>query len=175
MNNLEIERKYLSKGNSSLYFPDFKYVSIEQGYLYIDEYSEIRIRSKIDKEGKAKYYYTVKVKGDSELSRTEIGFEINENEFNHYRNNLLEGTHMISKTRYFIPLDNGLTAELDIYFDALDGLQTVEVEFPNKELADAFIAPTWFGEEVTYNKAYKNKNLASQYVLGNKLVKKKTK
>ena len=173
--NLEIERKFLSKGNHSLYLPDYEYFSIEQGYLYIDEFSEIRIRSKIDKEGTAKYYYTVKVKRDTDLSRTEIEFEINEEQFNHYRNNLLDGTHLISKTRYFIPLGNELTAELDIYFDCLDGLVTIEVEFPNEEKANSFEVPSWFGEEITYDKSYKNKNLASTFMLGNKLVKKRAK
>ncbi len=173
--NLEIERKFLSKGNHSLYLPNYEYFSIEQGYLYIDEFSEIRIRSKINKEGNTKYYYTVKVKGDTDLSRTEIEFEINEEQFNHYRNNLLEGTHLISKTRFLIPLDNKLTAELDIYHDALDGLVTIEVEFPNKEKANSFEVPSWFGEEITYDKSYKNKNLASTFMLGNKLVKKRVK
>lgn len=174
--NLEIERKFLSKGNMYLdYLDGYKYVYIEQGYLYIDDYSEIRIRSKIDKEENTKYYYTVKVKGDTDLSRTEIEFEINEEQFNHYRNNLLNGTHLISKRRYFIPLNNELTAELDIYFDSLDGLVTIEVEFSNEDKANSFEVPSWFGEEITYDKSYKNKNLASTFMLDNKLVKKRAK
>ena len=48
-------------------------------------------------------------------------------------------------------------------------------EFPNKEKANSFEVPSWFGEEITYDKSYKNKNLASTFMLGNKLVKKRAK
>ena len=35
----------------------------------------------------------------------------------------------------------------------------VEVEFKSLEDANKFIIPAWFGEEVTNNDKYKNKNL----------------
>ena len=65
---------------------------------------------------------------------------------------------VIRKTRTRIPLENKLIAELDVYH-GID-LRVVEVEFKNKSEVDAFIPPQWFGEEVTDNKQYKNKNLA---------------
>lgn len=59
-----------------------------------------------------------------------------------------------------IPIENDLIAELDIYSNQLEGLSTVEVEFPSLEVATNFQAPEWFGIDITSNKSYKNKNLA---------------
>ena len=44
----------------------------------------------------------------------------------------------VSKTRHLIPLDDGLTAELDVYAGALEGLLTAEIEFPSLEASEAF-------------------------------------
>lgn len=66
----------------------------------------------------------------------------------------------ISKVRYVLEL-NGAKAEVDVYEGALKGLITAEVEFITMERAQEFQVPDWFGEEVTYDKRYKNKNLAS--------------
>ena len=63
---------------------------------------------------------------------------------------------LIAKTRYLIPLDNGLTAELDHFKSPLSGLYLVEVEFPDIAGADAFVPPSWFGQEVTENPFYHN-------------------
>ena len=50
------------------------------------------------------------------------------------------------KTRYLVPLDGGLTAEVDDYEGALAGLLTAEVEFADEATAHAFDAPAWLGE-----------------------------
>lgn len=49
---------------------------------------------------------------------------------------------------------------MDIYNDDLDGLVTVETEFSSEEQAEAFVKPSWFGDDITEDKRYKNKNLA---------------
>ena len=64
------------------------------------------------------------------------------------------------KTRYLVPLDGGLTAEVDVYEGALDGLLTAEVEFADEAAAHAFAAPAWMGEDVTGDKRYANQRLA---------------
>ena len=74
--------------------------------------------------------------------------------------NSIQG-NIIKKLRYFIPLENNLIAELDIYQDQLEGLMVVEVEFPSINHARNFMVPNWFGTELTENKKYKNKNLAT--------------
>lgn len=68
----------------------------------------------------------------------------------------------VSKSRYYIPLEDGYVAELDIYKKNLLGLVTVEVEFETEEEMNSFIPPSWFGREVTYIKDYKNRSLAKK-------------
>ncbi len=69
--------------------------------------------------------------------------------------------HTVGKTRYRIPLENGLTAELDLFHGRHEGLRVVEVEFPSVEAADAFEPPAWFGEDVSADPRYRNSYLAS--------------
>ena len=57
-------------------------------------------------------------------------------------------------------LVDGREASLDTYTGALEGLQVVEVEFPDESTARAFTAPTWFGTEVTGRRDYTNSALA---------------
>ena len=69
--------------------------------------------------------------------------------------------NLVSKTRYRIPLADGLTAELDLFHGVHDGLRIVEVEFPSVEAADRFKPPVWFGEDVSADPRYRNSYLAS--------------
>lgn len=55
----------------------------------------------------------------------------------------------VVKTRYYYPLEDGLTAEIDIYENNLKGLEVVEVEFPSLAKLNNFKKPEWFGKEVT--------------------------
>ena len=67
---------------------------------------------------------------------------------------------MIAKTRYKIPLNQGLTLELDIFEGDLAPLMLVEVEFQTEDDADSFTAPGWFGEDVTFSGKYHNSYLS---------------
>lgn len=144
---LEIEKKFLVNELPNL--SDFFFEEIEQGYLSF--VPEIRIRRKGEK-----YYITEK--GEGTQTRPEIETEINGTAYS-ILSNLIQG-RIIRKTRYKIPLKDSLIAELDIYHDDLEGLSTVETEFRSEEQAQEFISPEWFGEDVTEDKKYKNKNLA---------------
>jgi CYTH domain-containing protein len=73
---------------------------------------------------------------------------------------LTEGRR-ITKTRHRVDVGGGLTAEVDVYDGALDGLLTAEVEFPDEAAAHAFAAPAWMGEDVTGDKGYANQRLAT--------------
>ncbi len=42
-----------------------------------------------------------------------------------------------------------MVAELDRYEGRLAGLAVVEVEFPDREAAERFVPPAWFGDELT--------------------------
>jgi len=66
----------------------------------------------------------------------------------------------LEKTRSRVDLGAGLVAEVDLFKGGLVGLRYVEVEFPNVEIARAFIPPEWFGREVTEDARYKNSSLA---------------
>ncbi len=66
----------------------------------------------------------------------------------------------VLKTRYKIPLEGGLTAELDIFHGAHEGLRLVEVEFPDPTAANTFPPPAWFGEDVSADRRYRNSWLA---------------
>ncbi len=144
---LEIEKKYLVNELPDL--SDYPFDEIEQGYLSF--IPEIRIRRK------GKNCYITK-KGEGTQTREELETEINTTAYD-ILSSLVQG-RVIRKTRYKIPLEDNLTAELDIYHDDLDGLLTVETEFKSEEQAQEFVSPDWFGKEVTEDKKYKNKNLA---------------
>lgn len=78
-------------------------------------------------------------------------------------------SQVLSKTRYRINLQQlteesryaGLTAELDLFHGRHEGLRLVEVEFPSTAVADGFVPPDWFGEDVSDDPRYRNSYLAS--------------
>ena len=53
-----------------------------------------------------------------------------------------------------------MTAEVDVYGDALAGLLTAEIEFGSTEASAAFAPPDWLGTEVTGDRRYANQSLA---------------
>ena len=152
--NKEIERKFAVK-----YLPkDLKIESIvyiKQAFIYRDKLTHIRIRNIKENypENKQTYIYTVKTKGDIKDTsnignRYEIENEIDKELFDKLIKNKI--SNIIEKTRIKIPIGNNLKSEMDIYYDYLEGLLTIEVEFPTEELANNFQKPDWFGEELGY-------------------------
>lgn len=55
----------------------------------------------------------------------------------------------LAKTRHYLPLPGGLTAELDVFHGPLEGLTMVEVEFPDEKARAGFVPPAWFGRDVS--------------------------
>ena len=148
----EIERKFLVKDMPSIANNNESYL-IEQ--YYISTNPEIRLRMVQNLNNNQVNYYMTQ-KSDGTKVREEIETEVDKSFYINNQEKMIG--HVIRKTRTRIPLENKLIAELDVYH-GID-LRVVEVEFKNKSEADAFIPPQWFGEEVTDNKQYKNKNLA---------------
>ena len=68
---------------------------------------------------------------------------------------------VLTKTRYVIPLDEVLTIELDQFDAPYETLCLAEVEFPSVEMAEAFLPPPWFGEDVTFSGKYHNSYLSA--------------
>lgn len=141
---MEIEKKYLLKT-----LPDFENYSfrrIEQAYLCTRPV--VRVRQEDEQ-----FYMTYK--GDGMMAREEYNLPLTREAYEHLREKA-DG-NVISKTRYLIPLNQeGLVAEVDVFEPPFAPLVMAEVEFESKEQAEAFRAPEWFGEEVTYDGRYHN-------------------
>lgn len=161
---MEIERKFTVKslpGKLETYASHL----IEQAYLNTDPV--IRIR-KQDHE----YYLTYKGKGL--LAREEYNLPLNEESYYHLRQKA-DG-NIISKTRYLIPIETpsyaenaalseserntALTIELDVFDAPFAPLIIAEVEFPTERAAHAFLPPSWFAQDVTYDSKYHNSALS---------------
>ena len=145
---MEIERKYLI---SCLPENVDSYSShkIEQGYLCTQPV--VRIRRQDDS-----YILTYKSKGL--MVREEYNLPLTREAYLHLKAKA-DGT-IISKTRYKIPLTDVLTIELDVFDAPFEGLVLAEVEFPDEKMANDFIPPDWFGEDVTFSPAYHNSTLS---------------
>ncbi len=144
----ETERKFLLRRLPADIMPDKTY-EISQYYLSFSP--EIRVRMK-----NGKCVMTVKGRGD--LTREETEFSVPESVYSDLLNMRKGG--VITKTRSVFPY-RGLYIECDVYHGALEGLAAAEVEFSSEEEARAFIAPEWFGREITYDRRFKNRNLAT--------------
>ena len=145
---MEIERKYLVET------PPKNYTAcpcrrIEQGYLCTAPV--VRIRRQ-DEE----YYLTYKSKGM--MVREEYNLPLTAEAYAHLREKT-DG-NLISKQRYLIPLNETLTAELDIFDAPFAPLMLAEVEFSSEEEANSFVPPAWFGEDVTFSGKYHNSYLS---------------
>jgi len=145
---MEIERKFLIE-KIPFSLEGIVYKDMAQSYISFSP--AIRIR-------KSDEAYILTVKGRGHMVREEFELAIAEQDYVALRKKT-SGTE-VRKRRYYIPLENNLTAELDVYEGMLDGLYTVEVEFSSMEEAERFSVPAWFGRDVTTQKRYKNTMLS---------------
>ncbi len=145
---MEIERKYLIKE-----LPDnldsYEHHLIKQGY--ISTLPVIRVRQKDDS-------MILTVKSAGLLAREEFELPLTKEQFDNLEKKV-EG-NIISKTRYKIPFDDGLTIELDVFHDLFEGFIMAEIEFPSEEASKKYNLPSWFGKEVTYDSNFHNSNLS---------------
>jgi len=128
---------------------EYKSHQITQGYVFFDPV--VRLRKTQDN-----FFLTIKTGGL--LVREEIEFPVEKEKFDNMWLKV-EG-NIIEKTRYEIPLEQNLTAELDIFHGQFEPLIIVEVEFDNLSASKQFTPPGWFGEEITLRPEYSNKTLA---------------
>ena len=157
MENMEIEKKYTIKK-----LPDnletYPCKIIEQAYL--NTAPVVRIRRSDDE-----YYLTYK--GSGLMAREEYNLPLDETSYRH----LLKKAdgNVISKKRYVIPIEDpqfdgsytpqsapALCIELDVFSPPFAPLVMAEVEFPQIEMANAFVPPAWFDEDVTNDPEYHN-------------------
>lgn len=165
---MEIERKFTVK-TLPVNLESYPCRIIEQAYLNTDPV--VRIRREDDT-----FYLTYKGKGL--LAREEYNLPLNEESYYHLREKA-DG-NIISKKRYVIPIDHpqfhptymssfgnsidqiSLCVELDIFEPPFAPLIIAEVEFPDKEMAEAFVLLDWFSQDITNDPAYHNSNLSRQ-------------
>ena len=145
---IEIERKFLV---SSPPIPLRPPAPIRQGYVTVgSDGCEVRLRRKGDR-----FFQTIK--RGSGLSRQETEVELTPEQFDTLWPQT-EGRRVV-KDRYEIPY-RGRVIELDVFHGALEGLIVAEVEFDTVDDSKTFMAPDWFGKEVTEDPGYKNRSLA---------------
>lgn len=149
--NIEREKKF-----KVIYIPTeliTKRVFIEQHYLYRDKFTSIRKR-KIEENREKVFCYTIKTEQKNSKDLIELERKISEEEYNSIKN--YYGT--IEKERLLIPLNNTLTAEVDVFKGKLEGLVICEVEYETETLNLNGI--DWIGEELE-RKKYGNDILAT--------------
>jgi CYTH domain-containing protein len=146
----EIERKFLLHEPPSPVVGQ-ESVDIEQGYLAIDDETEVRVR-RADRDR------FITVKGGRGEVRDEIEIAIGEEQFGALWQ-LTEGRRL-TKRRLVIPLERGLEVEIDVFKGDLKGLLIAEVEFESEAESEEFEPPDWLGDEITGDKRYSGQSLA---------------
>lgn len=144
----EIERRFLVENLKEINLKNYNKKRIEQVYLYTDIFTAIRKRKMIQ-DNIEQYWYTVKTKTSSQK---EIGIEELEQEISKEEYNALEvpkNSTIIDKERFYIPIEDNLCMELDVFHGEFEGLAFVEIEFPSEDKAREYCVPDWFGKELT--------------------------
>jgi CYTH domain-containing protein len=149
-NGVEIERKFLLAG-----LPPTMRLSrrepIRQGYLALDGDTEVRVRIT---PGRA----VLTIKSGRGGVRTEEEVVLDKRQGDALWE-LTEGRR-VQKTRRRVRVGDAVV-EVDEYGDALDGLVVAEVEFDDEQASRSFQPPSWFLREVTDDRRYSNRSLAS--------------
>jgi adenylate cyclase len=149
---LEVERKFLIP-KAPGWLASCRSEELEQGYLAIEaDDCEVRVRHSREQA-------VLTVKRGSGLERTEVEVKLGQEQFDALWP--LTDARRVSKRRHHVPTDFG-RLQVDVYRGALEGLIVAEVEFDEDERPQDFEPPDWFGEEVTGNRRYANKSLASR-------------
>ena len=145
---MEIERRFFIKDIEKVNeliseYKDSKKV-IVQDYIFSDIFTAIRKR-KIEKNGEIKFIYTVKT-GKRNLAVNEYEIEITKDQYDKLEKD--ENRITIEKDRYFIPYEDELTIELDVFHGAYEGIVFAEIEFETESQAINKKVPEWFDVEI---------------------------
>lgn len=124
---------------------------IRQGYLALDGDTEVRVRITPARA-------VLTIKGGRGKVRTEQEVVLGERQGDALWE--LTAGRRVQKTRRRVPVADALV-EVDEYSGALEGLVVAEVEFDDEQASRSFRPPPWFGREVTDDRRYSNRNLAS--------------
>jgi CYTH domain-containing protein len=147
---LEIERKFLL-GALPAAIGALAATPIRQGYVALDGDTEVRVRLTSDT-----VVLTIKSGRGGVRTEEEVTLDARQGEAL-WR--LTEGRR-IEKTRRRAPYGE-VEIEVDEYAGTLAGLLVAEVEFDGEAASRGFEPPGWFGPEVTGDRRYANRSLAS--------------
>jgi adenylate cyclase len=153
MPHQEIERKFLVHAERLPALPPGE--RLVQGYLATRP--TVRVRTHEGPEGERSAFLTIK--GDGLLARDEFEYAIPfEDAVALFK---LCKSALVSKMRHRLCLaeDASLAWEVDVFDGDNAGLIVAEIELPSEE--HPFERPEWIGEDVTFDPAYKNADLAS--------------
>ncbi|MHA0856667.1 CYTH domain-containing protein [Paenibacillus sp. CMAA1364] len=156
--SLEIEKKYLLSS-----FPDTRVedgtlriiskVRIYQTYLAMDTTQELRVR-RLENLTTEEVSFTHTFKSGNGLVREEIEYDITQDIYEQ----VVQAFNAVPLTKIRVTaVWHGIVVEIDCY-DQID-LMVVEVEFESVEAAEIFVAPDWFGEDISSQKQYSNKKV----------------
>jgi adenylate cyclase len=155
---LEIERKFLLPAYPEQLIKEgqLKVVtrqSMDQTYLAIDGGQELRVRKITDLDS-GEVFYTHTFKDGKGIQREEIEYGISEGLYIQ----MIEAVQAVPLVKERITaLWNGVTVEIDVYTQL--ELAVLEVEFESLEEAESFVAPDWFGKDVSTERQYSNKTV----------------
>lgn len=148
--NIETERKFLVRGDS-FKSEAVRTLRIKQGYIAHDAGRTVRVRIADDKG-----FLTIKGPSmNGGISRFEWEREIPLQDAEELM--LLCKDGKIDKTRFIIPAANGRKFEVDEFYGDNEGLVMAEIELGSED--EAFVRPSWLGDEVTGDKRYYNSHL----------------
>lgn len=165
INNLEIERKFLV-ANSRYKELAVSHALIRQGYLCANSvfspsltgkdgvaFPTVRVRQYGDKA-----FLTIKGRPrPGEIGRLEWEREISLQDFETLFPLAVSGA--VEKTRWLVPLADGLVCEVDEFHGLNAGLVLAEVELRSED--EQFEHPDFLGVEVTHDARYYNSYLSS--------------
>ncbi len=144
MSELEIEVTYLAK-----YLPknleECERTNIHDKYIKTTSPHKLRLRKKDDKFELTKKSQQYPEDASVQIEET---IKLNEDEFNVLMQ--LPGIEL-HKIRYFYNY-NGLNMELDMFQDALEGLVSIDCEFPTEREKNTFVMPDFCLVDVTQEK-----------------------
>lgn len=157
MKGIEIEKKYKIK-ELPANLEEYKKIEIEQSYLNYGSKPSLRLRKYNDDEYILSYK-SRKEEYKNDLSICdEVELDLSKQSYEHLKNKADGRT--IYKTRYIIPLNDGLKVEIDRFKDFFDGVCFAEIEFKTEEQAMLYKIPDWLGEDISHQKRVKNGYMA---------------
>ena len=153
-NNREIEHKYLVQGEEYK-SAAVSHARIRQGYISVTAEATVRIRQYGEQ-----YFLTIKGRpAPGQIGRTEWEREVSAEDFEVLFSLCKSG--VVEKTRWIVPLPDGLKIEVDEFAGLNAGLVLAEIEMPTEDYVLPAL-PSWMGEDVTSDHRYYNSYLSQK-------------